>query len=318
MLRSDSPAQNWIAEDPASREVLKIVEKVKDIPATLLIQGESGTGKDFLASLIHYSGSQKEAPLLKIDCASIPRELLESELFGYEKGAFTGAHIRKLGKLEFSGAGTLVLDDIASLELDTQAKLLRVIEEKEFERLGGHETIPLLARIIVLSNRDLAEAVRLRSFREDLFFRLNLIPIYLVPLRERTKDIRPLADHFIGQAKAKYAKPSLKIDHEVFDYLERYAFPGNVRELRNLIERAVMLADSENLTLKRLPGLVGIPKASGSLRSGQTKQTLEQLERSYIEEILEYACGKKGRAAAILGISRKTLLEKRKRYGLMA
>jgi len=310
--------QCWIAEDPSSKETLRIAERVKDTPSTLLIQGESGTGKDLLAHLIHYDSARRGEPFLKIDCPSIPAELMESELFGYEKGAFTGAASQKLGKLEFAREGTVVLDGIAALELGTQAKLLRVIEEKVFERLGGNETIMLKARVIALSNGDLDEAVRLGSFREDLYFRINVIPILLLPLRKRAEDIRPLAKHFFASAKVKYGKPLLQFSPEVFDHLRTYAFPGNVRELRNLVERLVMLADSTKVTADHLPlSLRETLKPGKGVFASPEKLTLEDLEKRYIAEILEYTRGKKGCAARILGISRKTLLEKRKRYGLM-
>ena len=310
--------QSWIAKDPASQEILKIADKVKDTASTLLIQGESGTGKDLLASLIHFTGTRQEGPFLKIDCSSIPIELMESELMGYEKGAFSGAFTRKLGKLEFAGEGTIVLDDILSLHLGTQAKLLRVIEERVFERLGGNEALPVKARIIALSNDHLEEAVRQRRFREDLYFRLSVIPIRLLPLRQRVLDIKPLAEHFLHLAKIKYAKPALEMERQAFELLRHYTFPGNVRELRNILEKAVMLADSDKLTPDHLPGFLGKRMwQHPGMSLHQKKPTLQELERSYIGEILEYTRGKKGKAATILGISRKTLLEKRKRYELM-
>jgi len=220
--------------------------------------------------------------------------------------------------LEFAGEGTIVLDDILSLHLGTQAKLLRVIEERVFERLGGNEALPVKARIIALSNDHLEEAVRQRSFREDLYFRLSVIPIRLLPLRQRVLDIKPLADHFLQLAKIKYAKPALEMERQAFELLRHYTFPGNVRELRNILEKAVMLADSDKLTPDHLPGFLGKRMwQHPGMSLHQKKPTLQELERSYIGEILEYTRGKKGKAATILGISRKTLLEKRKRYELM-
>jgi transcriptional regulator with PAS, ATPase and Fis domain len=310
------PSQHWIARDPASLDVSKTVEKLKDLSSTILINGESGTGKDLLAGLIHFSGQRRDEPLLRIDCSSIPAELMESELFGYEKGAFTGAYTRKLGKLEFAGSGTIVLDEIATLGLETQAKLLRVIEEKEFERLGGHVTIPVHARLIALSREWLGDLVRSRCFREDLFFRLNVVPIQIPPLRERPRDIRPLAEFFLEAAAQKYGKPGLRIDPEVFAYLESYSFPGNVRELRNLVDRVVMLSDQTVIMPDQLPESVRQRRSNVKTGSAGERPTLAQMEKDYIAEILEYTKGKKGRAASILGISRKTLLEKRKRYGL--
>ncbi|MCI0420579.1 MAG: sigma-54 dependent transcriptional regulator [Acidobacteria bacterium] len=305
----------WIAKDPAAVEILRTVEKVRDTLSTLLIQGESGTGKDLLASLIHYSSSRRDEPFLRIDCSSIPAELMESELFGYEKGAFTGAYDRKVGKLDFAGRGTIVLDEIASLSVETQAKLLRVIEERKFERLGGNEGISVEARLIALSKERLEDLVRDRTFREDLFFRLNVIPIALLPLRDRAQDIRPLAEHFLQMFKTKYAKPQLQLGPDVMEQLATYTFPGNVRELRNMLERLVMMAEGERITAEQLPA--GVWRNRVALKSRTERPTLEQLERQYIAEVLELTRGKKGRAAEILGISRKTLLEKRKRYGLI-
>lgn len=306
----------WIAHDPASLPVLNFVEKVKDTSSTLLIQGESGTGKDLLANVIHHAGERRDHLLLKIDCSSMPSELVESELFGYEKGAFTGASHRKVGKLELAGRGTLVLDDISSVGLDTQAKLLRVLDEKIFERLGGNESIRLEARIIVLSRHNLEAAVRLGSFRDDLYFRLSVIPWTLVPLRERVLDIPPLAEHFLEVARQKYGKLRVQAAPELIKRLKVYPFPGNVRELRNLLERAVVLADSEVLTGEGLPGLRQRLRVKSLREASHDKPTLEELEKDYIAEVLEFTRGKKGSAASILGISRKTLLEKRKRYGL--
>lgn len=291
------------------------MDKVKDTASTLLIQGESGTGKDLLAGLIHYSSIRCDQPFLKIDCSSIPEELLESELFGYEKGAFTGAYTRKLGKLEFAGQGSIVLDEITALSTETQAKLLRVIEDRNFSRLGGVDVIPLEARLVALSREPLGDLVRNGTFREDLFFRLNVIPIQLLPLRERANDIIPMLQHFLHFFGEKYNKPQLKVERAAFDQLAAYMFPGNVRELRNLVERLVMLAEGNTISSTQLPNAVRKP--NDGVKSSSGRLTLEQLERQYIAEILEFSKGKKGKAAAILGISRKTLLEKRKRYGMV-
>lgn len=314
MAASTITTHHWIARDPASVEILRTVDKIKDMPSTLLIQGESGTGKDLLASLIHYSSRRCDEPFLRIDCSSIPSELIESELFGYEKGAFTGAYARKFGKLEFSGKGTIVLDEIAALDIETQAKLLRVIEDRSFGRLGGNETIPVEARLVVLSKERLGDLVKGGRFREDLFFRLNVIPIQLLPLRGRPDDIIPLVEHFLQFFCRKYGKPQLKADRRVLQELAEYSFPGNVRELRNLVDRLVLMAEGETINSEQLPG--GVRQLKSNLKSADDRPTLEQLERQYIAEILEFTRGKKGKAATILGISRKTLLEKRKRYGL--
>ena len=217
--------------------------------------------------------------------------------------------------MEFAGKGTIVLDEITALGIETQAKLLRVIEDRTFGRLGGNEAIPVEARLVVLSREPLGDLVRGGTFREDLFFRLNVIPIQLLPLRERTDDIVPLAEHFLQSFRDKYDKPQVKVERRVFDELAAYSFPGNVRELRNLADRLVMLAEGEGITFQQLPDGVRRPKTA--LKSSNDRPTLEQLERQYIAEILEFTRGRKGKAATILGISRKTLLDKRKRYGLV-
>ncbi len=312
LSKPELDSYHWIAEDPRSIEILRTVEKVKDTSSTLLIEGESGTGKDLLASLIHYSGNRHDRPLLRIDCSSIPAGLIESELFGYEKGAFTGAYARKFGKLEFAGDGSIILDEIVSLNLETQAKLLRVIEERRFARLGGHESLPVQARLLALCKDKLEDLVRSGTFRQDLFFRLNVIPICLPPLRERPADIRPMVEFYLELSRDKYAKPKVVMDEEAFKTIENYSFPGNVRELRNLVERLVMMTATDRITTSQLPSSVLSDKAAK-----KQPLSLEEVEKAYIQEILELTRGRKGRAAAILGISRKTLLEKRKRYGLM-
>jgi two-component system response regulator AtoC len=307
----------WIASDPASQKLQSIVEKVKDTGSTLLIQGESGTGKDLLALTLHHLSKRCAEPFLKIDCSCIPSELIESELFGYSKGAFTGAYKDKPGKLESAGQGTVVLDEISSLGLDVQAKLLRVIEERIFERLGSHDRIEINARIIALSKEDLNELVKARRFREDLFFRINVIPIQIPPLRDRPGDIKPLAMHFLRSITNRFAKPDLFLSSDTLTCLEKYSFPGNVRELRNLLERAVMLAEAE-IRPSNFPDSVRYSAQSVFPASLQLqKPSLAEIEKRYIIEILDYTRGNKGKAAKILGISRKTLLEKRKRYGLI-
>jgi len=299
----------FVAHDPRSLHLLAQVEKVAPTDATVLIRGESGTGKDLLAELVHFLSTRNGSPFVKIDCASLPHELVESELFGYERGAFTGATEMKRGRLEFAGAGTLVLDEIAALSMPAQAKLLRVIEERKFDRLGGSKPVSVEARLIALTNIDLEHAVARKSFREDLYYRLNVVPLAVAPLRERPADIAPLAQHLLAQLADVHRKPLPGFSSAAMRALEQYAFPGNVRELRNLIERAVVYGSGAEILIEDLPAHV-TGTAAGA------RQTLEQLERAYIAEVLEFTRGKKSQAAAILGISRKTLLEKRKRYKL--
>ena len=297
---------SWIAADPLSLELLEKARRVAASSSTILIRGESGAGKELLASIIHYLGAGRDEPLVKIDCASLPRELMESELFGYERGAFTGASQMKRGRLELAGAGTLVLDEIAALTPAMQVKLLRVLEEKRFERLGGNRPVTLAARIIALTNADLDKAVAEGAFRQDLFYRLNVIPLLVPPLRERRRDIAPLAEHFLSQLCELRRHAPARLSAAARSALEGYDYPGNVRELRNLLERALVHAQGPEIGVADLP----------QLRQRQPRQTLAERERAYIAEVLDATRGKKSRAAEILGISRKTLLEKRKRYGL--
>ncbi len=297
-----------VAADPGSQALLEQARKVAQAPSTVLIIGESGTGKDLLAALIHYLGPNAGEPLVKIDCASLPAELMESELFGYERGAFTGAVQRKLGRLEMAGAGTLVLDEIAALTPAMQAKLLRVIEEKRFHRLGGSADQQVAARIVALTNSDLEEEVRRGSFRQDLYYRLNVVPLRLRPLRERPADIRPLARRLLAQLCEVHGMPEKRISAAALAALEQHPFPGNIRELRNLLERALVHSGPAELRPADL-GLQPTGRAAA-------RKSLAEMERDYIAEVLDAVHGRKSKAAAVLGISRKNLLEKRKRYKL--
>ncbi len=301
----------WIAEDPQSKRIAEIARKVANTPATVLIRGESGTGKDRLAQVIHYLSAARDEPFLKIDCASLPAELVESELFGHERGAFTGADSQKRGRLELAGNGTIVLDEIAGLTPPVQAKLLRVIEEKKFERLGGADTVRIGARLIALTNADLERAVAQRTFREDLYYRLNVFPIVIPPLRSRRADILPLAEHLLAGLCEVHRRPGFRLSPNAAALLQGYDFPGNARELKNMLERAVIYATGDEIGVEHLPAHL-----SDARREKTVKLTLEELERRYIAEVLDYTRGRKTLAAKILGISRKTLLEKRKRYGL--
>ena len=305
----------WVAVDDASRHVLEIAEKLAEPSTTLLITGESGTGKDQLARWIHERGPRHDAPLLKIDCASLPAELVESELFGHERGAFTGAVERKPGRLELAEGGTIVLDEVAALAPGMQAKLLRVLEEHQFERLGGTETLHMDARLMALTNTDLAKAVAAGRFREDLFFRINVLAISVPPLRERRGDILPLAAHFLARLGPVHGRVDAVLDPSSERLLESYAWPGNVRELKNAIEYALVFAKEQRLRAEDFPEIL---HASGDARGpGGSLRSLEELERQAITATLDATHYKIGRAAEILGISRKTLLEKRKKYGLL-
>ncbi len=304
----------WIAQDAASRRLLELAEKVAVVPTTLLITGESGSGKDHLARLIHELGPRRDAPFLKIDCASLPPALVESELFGHERGAFTGAVERKLGRLELGGSGTIVLDEVAALSPNAQTKMLRVLQERTFERLGGTETLRIEARLIALTNVDLQAAVSAGQFREDLFFRLNVLQIAVPPLRERPADILPLADHLLASLGAIHNRPNWKLSAASRRMFAAYAWPGNIRELRNVLERAIVFGKGPELSPDDFPDNLRAAAGGAAVLSGL--RSLEDIERDVIAQTLEATRYHISRAAEILGISRKTLLEKRKKYGL--
>lgn len=280
------------------RNVLETVEKILDHDVSILILGESGTGKDHLAESIHASSARRHGPYVHIDCASIPADLFESELFGHERGTFTDAQSRKVGKLEAAGRGTVYFDEISALTAPLQAKLLRAVEERRFSRLGGSGSIPFEARVISSTSADP------RSLRQDLYYRLNVVTLQLPPLRERPEDVLPLARAFARRRRFDAAAERLLTGH---------AWPGNIRELRNAVERALLLADGERLTAASLPLFSGQDLVAAAARG---TWTLEELESHYIREILEATRRNFSRAAEILGINRKTLLEKRKKYGL--
>ncbi|MGH9744539.1 MAG: sigma-54 interaction domain-containing protein [Candidatus Acidiferrales bacterium] len=309
------PNIEWVAVDPASRAVLELAAKLAEPSTTLLITGESGTGKDQLARWIHQNGPRRDAPFLKIDCASLPAELVESELFGHERGAFTGAVARKPGRLEMAHGGTIVLDEIAALTPGMQAKLLRVIEERTFERLGGTDTLRMDARLMALTNTDLTKAVAAGRFREDLYFRLNVLAVPVPPLRQRRADIPALVAHFLARLGPVHGRPDAVLDPAALHLFQSYAWPGNVRELKNAIEHALVFGKDALLQPHDFPEIISaapsVPGSTGPLRS------LNDLEREAIKATLEATRYKIGRAAEILGISRKTLLEKRKKYGLL-
>jgi len=314
----------WISADPASQRLLELAQKVAIAPATLLISGESGSGKDHLARLVHELGPRRDAPFLKIDCASLPPQLVESELFGHERGAFTGAVERKLGRLELGGNRTIVLDEVAALSPAAQGKLLRVLQERAFERLGGTETLHIEARLIALTNVDLPAAVKSGGFREDLYFRLNVLTLEVPPLRERRVDILPLAEHLLAILRSIHARPNAQLSDSARRMLAAYAWPGNVRELRNALERALVFsrpaggaaaAERDILEPENFPENLRAA-ASGAASPLAGLRSLEEVEREVITATLEATRYQISRCAEALGISRKTLLEKRKKYGL--
>ena len=313
-----------IGDSPALRQALGLAHKVAPTDSTVLLRGESGTGKDLFARAIHFSSRRSAGPWVKVNCGALPENLLESELFGHEKGAFTGAVRQKVGRFEDADGGTLFLDEIGEVPLSLQVKLLQVIEEKTFTRVGGNQPVTVDVRIIAATNRDLDEMVGSRQFREDLFFRLNVFPIRLPALRERPGDVASLVGHFMvgrGAASEKVTPPALRA-------LEQYAFPGNVRELEHTLERAMILAGSDPIGTDHLsfarPELVvaGVGAAAGAphwvpmIPPGGL--SLETLERELILQALELARGNKSQAARLLGLTRRTLYSRMEKHGLRA
>jgi transcriptional regulator with PAS, ATPase and Fis domain len=297
-----------VALSDAMREVVGLAERVATTDANVLVTGESGAGKDVLAWFIHSRSRRAEQPLVKIDCATLPADLLEAELFGYERGAFTGASEAKPGRLEAAHRGTLVLDEIAYLSLEAQAKLLRVIEHREFERLGGRQTIEVDARLVALTNTDLKSAVERRAFRDDLFYRLNVVQIQLPPLRERSEDLDELGRGFLQAFALKHGRPAKQISDGAWKFLRAYDFPGNVRELANIIERAVIVSVAAEIEAADLPESMRVAAARRERKA--QRPTLAEVESEYIRETLTATKGNKTEAARILGISRKNLYER--------
>ena len=294
------------------RRVQELVERVAQTDTNVLVLGESGTGKDAVARLLHDLSPRRDRPFVKIDSASLPEDLFESELFGYEKGAFTGANEAKPGRFEAADGGTLVLDEIANLSLTAQAKLLRVIEERTFERLGGKETITIDVRLIALANVDMKEAVRAYAFRNDLYYRLAVVTLELPRLKDRPEDLPMLAAAFLDHFAARNGRAGIRLSAETLALLQDYDFPGNIRELRNLLERALLGTSSEVLEPEHLPDY--LRSTSRLMQSRTRKPSLAELEAIYIREVLDFVRGNKTRAAEILGISRKNLYEKMHRY----
>jgi transcriptional regulator with PAS, ATPase and Fis domain len=297
-----------VAQSESMREALRLAGRVAETDANVLVTGESGVGKDALALFIHSRSRRARGAFVNIDCAALPGELLEAELFGYERGAFTGATATKPGRLEAAHRGTLVLDEIAHLSIDAQAKLLRVIERREFERLGGRRTVRVDARLVALTNVDLEDAVKRRAFREDLFYRLNVVRIHVPPLRERREDVRPLASKFLETYAAKHGRGAARFSADALAVLDQYEFPGNVRELSNMVERAVIVSDGGEVSASHLPEAV---REAARLRTRRSRRpTLAELEADYIRETLLSTRGNKSEAARLLGISRKNLYER--------
>lgn len=314
--------ENIVGKSKEMKEIFKVVRQVADTRSTVLIMGESGTGKELIARAIHYHSPRKNHPFVTINCAAIPETLIESELFGHEKGAFTNAIEKKLGRFEVAHQGTLFLDEIGELSMMTQAKILRFLEEREFNRVGGSKTIKVDVRLITATNKDLPQFVKKGQFREDLYYRINVVPILLPPLRERKEDIPLLIDHFIKKFNEENRKDVKGVSQEAMELLINYEWPGNVRELENLIERIIALTPNEYIKANELPlPVVNQSKMNGlkeSVLSGQISfsKAEEEFEREIIMDALRRANFIQSHAAEILGISRRILKYKMDKLGI--
>jgi len=323
-LRGKYKFDNIIGNSPAIQPIFARMEKILVTDSTVLILGESGTGKELVARAIHYNGLRKEKPFIAINCGAIPADLLESELFGHMRGSFTGAVADKPGKFELANKGTIFLDEIGTMPLQLQMKLLRVLQEQEVERVGSTSRTKLDVRVISATNADLEERVRRKDFREDLYYRLNVIPIHLPPLRERREDIPLLAKHFLKKICTDMRRPLLEITQEAVRTLENYKWPGNVREMENVIERTVALTDSAIIDVQDLPSqLGGVTHKNSLLPSLQIPEegldladAIANIEQALIKQAMDKSSNVKARAASLLNINRTTLVEKIKRYGM--
>jgi DNA-binding NtrC family response regulator len=303
-----SAGEGFVAASPAMKQIVATLRKVLDSEIPLLLQGESGTGKEMLARFVHQKSARAGRPFVAINCAAIPPELLESELFGHEKGSFTGAHATVPGKFEAAGTGTIFLDEVGDMSLHLQTKLLRALEERSFEPVGSTRTIPLAARIIASTNSDLASMIREKRFRLDLYYRLKGVAVTIPPLRERREDIEPLLSIFLDSFRKRYNKPGVEISREAVRFLRTYQWPGNVRELKNAVESAVLLSDQNRPLLPQdflleAPGEAVLPE-------------LWKQEREAIIEVLKRTGYNRSVASRELGMSRKTLYNKMKRYSI--
>ena len=303
---------NIIGESAAMKKVFSIIEKISASDSTALILGESGTGKELIATTIHYQSRRKDKPLIKVNCAALSETLIESELFGHEKGAFTGAIRRKPGRFELANGGTIFLDEIGDMPLSTQTKLLRVIQEMTFERVGGTDTLSIDVRLLAATNKNIEDEVKAGRFREDLYYRLNVIPVVIPPLRERREDIPELVDFALNKCRSRLTK-TVRFSKDALNALLQYDYPGNVRELENIVERGATLAASDVIENDDLPSVVF--KKTESNGSLSLAEVAAGAEKEHIIRMLAMAGGNKTKAAEMLGISRKTLWEKMNVYG---
>lgn len=313
LLRREDRFESMIGTDSAMLEIFELINKIAPTNATVLIQGETGTGKELVSQAIHNRSKRRDKPFISINCGAIPETLLESELFGYEKGAFTGALQQRIGKIELADGGTLFLDEIGEMSLKTQVDLLRVLDQRELYRVGGNRPIKVDVRFIAATNKDLKQATKTGEFREDLYHRLNVVPISLPPLRKRTRDIPLLANMFVDEFCREYGRPPLRISKETMKLLCSYQWPGNVRELRNLMERIVLTCQDDVISPLCLPPEVRSQKAETFI-SIPLGSTIKEAERELILTTLTHVNGHRERAAQILGISVRALHYKLRQY----
>jgi Nif-specific regulatory protein len=307
---------NLVGASGPMRQLYEEMARVADTGTTVLVRGESGTGKELIAQAIHHHSSRAKKPFIKVNCAALPETLVESELFGHERGAFTGAESRKKGRFELANSGTLFLDEIGELSPAIQVKLLRVLQEREFERVGGTEPIRVDVRVIAATNRDLEKALAQGAFREDLYYRLNVFPIFIPPLRERKPDVLPLADFFVEKYASAHGKTIKRISTTAIDLLACYHWPGNVRELENTIERAVLMADGEVIHGHHLPPTLQTAEATGTVVSASLGGAVATFERSLIVDALKTTRGNRSKAARLLSTTERVINYKVRKYGI--
>ncbi|MBN1226428.1 MAG: sigma-54-dependent Fis family transcriptional regulator, partial [Deltaproteobacteria bacterium] len=307
---------NIIGNSNKMREVFQMISQVCKSNATVLIRGESGTGKELVANAIHYNSLRSNQPFVKVNCSAIPSNLVESELFGHERGAFTGAIRQKPGKFEIANKGTIFLDEVGSIDMDVQAKLLRVLQEREFERVGGYNTIKANIRVIAATNKNLEEAVEKGTFRSDLYYRINVFPIYIPPLKERKTDILLLADHFLEKYANENKKDIRRLSTPAIDMLMQYHWPGNVRELENCIERAVLVCEESVIHSYHLPPSLQTGEESDTLPVLSLEDSVGNLEREMIIDAMKNTHGNMVSAAKMLRITERKFAYKVKKYGL--
>jgi len=316
-LREKYGFANIVGNSPAMQKVFSRISRVTNTESTVLVLGESGTGKELVAKAIHFNGPRKDKPFIAVNCAAIPETLLESELYGHLKGSFTGAIRDKIGKFEAANCGTIFLDEIGTMPIHLQTKLLRVLQEQEIEKIGSTRPVKLDVRVISATNINLEEEVKKGNFREDLFYRLNVIPIVIPPLRERVEDILALSKYFIEKYCAEMKHPFMTISKEALETLELYHWPGNVRELENMMERIVALTDGDSITLLDIPSNIREQVMTKVTERGvDLTRAINEMERQMITEALALSKGVKAQAAAMLKLNRTTLVEKMRRLGI--